>query len=340
MFGGVTEEMEESNTMYIYEVEKDSWSKVEDKESFLPKKRSGASMAQLNGNLFMFGGLNQEVGWLGDVWKFNLKENQWTEIKSEGEVPSARDKATMCSTSEKIYLFGGFQPKQKSGTTSSQPESLPVVREEEDEWDDVSEEDEVANTQVAMEFEWSSELFEFDGKTWKLVKTGGITPRAAHSMVAVKSSSEEGVTLYVFGGRGEKERQNDIWKFENGEWEQLKARGCAPDPCSYSKLVYVGNERLVAFGGLNQDNKHSDSLHMLDLPSRTWLLPEVCSDLQPNGVSNHSMELVGEDQIVLVGGSYDFQLGSCQKFSSTTWKLQAKSLTVGGAIKEEKLEED
>ena len=62
--------------------------------------------------------------------------------------------------------------------------------------------------------------------------------------------------------------------------------------------------------------------------------------MQPNGVSNHSMELVGEDQIVLVGGSFDFQLGSCQKFSSATWKLQAKSLTVGGAIKEEKLEED
>ena len=47
------------------------------------------------------------------------------------------------------------------------------------------------------------------------------------------------------------------------------------------------------------------------------------------------MEMVGEDEIVLVGGSYDFQEGSCQKFSSAIWKLQAKSLTQGGVIQEE-----
>ena len=62
--------------------------------------------------------------------------------------------------------------------------------------------------------------------------------------------------------------------------------------------------------------------------------------MKPNGVSSHSMELVGEDEIVLVGGSYDFQEGSCQKFSSAIWKLQAKSLTQGGVLEEEEKAED
>ena len=182
----------------------------------------------------------------------------------------------MCNIDGKVYLFGGFQPKQNPSPASLSPETLPVVMEEgDDEWEDEPEEDDVTNTQVAMEFEWSSELFEFDGKTWKLLKSGGITPRAAHSMAATKSS-EGKVSLYVFGGRGEKERQNDIWRFENGEWAQLKTKGCAPDPCSYSQLVCVGEDRLVAFGGLNQDNKHSDHLHVLDLSTNAWLLPEVC----------------------------------------------------------------
>ena len=52
------------------------------------------------------------------------------------------------------------------------------------------------------------------------------------------------------------------------------------------------------------------------------------------------MELVGGDEIVLVGGSFDFQEGSCQKFSSAIWKLQAKSLTQGGVIEEEKAEDN
>lgn len=176
-----------------------------------PKPRTGAAGCVVGDRIFIFGGLNDSVGWLNDVVVFDIKANQWlTDVPVQGNAPAPRDKHSCTLIGNKIYVFGGFGPQ-----TVDEPEQ------DEDE-DDEDDEPEPAT------FGWFNDMFELNtGKdgaiickfanaltetmTWSKVKTEGTTPtpRAAFGGMATIGSA-----FYVFGGRDPSQRQNDLYMFE------------------------------------------------------------------------------------------------------------------------------
>ncbi len=64
-------------------------------------------------------------------------------------------------------------------------------------------------------------------------------------------------SIFLFGGycSTEKKRLNDLWKFDGKEWEFVQTDG-APEPRSGHSMVYDSfSERLVVFGGKNNEGE-------------------------------------------------------------------------------------
>ena len=59
-----------------------------------------------DGSVWMFGGMNLQVR-LASLHKLDVETQEWTEITTSGEGPSARAGHGMVSVGSDIYLFGG-----------------------------------------------------------------------------------------------------------------------------------------------------------------------------------------------------------------------------------------
>ena len=89
---------------------------------------------------------------------------------------------------------------------------------------------------------------------WKAVQSFGriVPPMRVNSAAAVSNNA-----AYCIGGKGVGQ-SNAMWKFhlESSEWEELEPTGEAPKERDSHTLTYVGNDKLLLFGGqgLKTDN--------------------------------------------------------------------------------------
>lgn len=224
VFGGVVETPNgghtESNDLLVFDPVTESWSLVE-VEGEAPPPRTSASIAAVDDNLYLFGGLSQARGWMSSVFIFNTVTRTWTQPNVSGSAPSPRDKLTTATIGRKIYVFGGFGPK--STTQETEGDAEPEEDEDEDEESDGGN-DGLEQTQEAAKFGWFDDLFVFDteSRCWSQpmhLNKGGPTPRAAHAMCATSNH------LVIFGGRDPIGRKNDLYIYdtESRKWVDRKS---------------------------------------------------------------------------------------------------------------------
>lgn len=325
VYGGVTQTAEshlESNDLLKFDAVDNSWTLVDCKGK-LPEPCSAASLVCVDDQLYLFGGLNQEMGWLDNLYMFDTKTSEWTEVQGEGNKPSPRDKLQGTVVGGQIYYFGGFGPKFTG-------------EEDEEDWEDLDDDDddilEEERTQKAAHFGWFNDLYCFDTGTKKWsqpmhMNLGVPTARAAHGMCTV------GRNIVIFGGRDMQKRTNDlhIFNVDTRKWElDMQITGQWPEPRSFHTATGVGG-RVVVMGGRNQDNDHLADFHIFDTETKEWLQPKVTGDL-PEGRGQHSVAVVG-DKLVLYGGSGEFspETMMCQKFFGDTYTLPVGDILKGSS---------
>lgn len=71
-----------------------------------PQKRMKASMTVINGNLYLFGGKNQNQ-FYNNMWVFNVQSDNWDSKNLLGDVPSPRYSHAVDSEGDIFVLFGG-----------------------------------------------------------------------------------------------------------------------------------------------------------------------------------------------------------------------------------------
>jgi hypothetical protein len=132
----------------------------------------------VNGKMILFGGCSSGFGPCpqGDLWSFDPAGNTWSELKANGEMPSARSNPGLVfDPAGTLWLFGG---KAADGN--------------------------------------SDELWALDPKTggWKQhnATEAGSAPSKRYSHDATWDSV--GKQLIVFGGRGDTGPQNDLWIYK------------------------------------------------------------------------------------------------------------------------------
>jgi len=206
--------------------------------------RSNCSLAYFENEsklfIYVFGGLNQNSGWLNDCWKGEISENTvtWSKIVNENEL-TPRDKMTIAQTNESCFLIGGFGPVED------------VEDEDEEEGDEIKEKAD----QQGMSLGWFDEIIKFDFAsekfeelTWK--GNEGVAGKAAANAISYENN------IFLFGGRGPTGRTDKLWKFDlkSGEWEEEKPGGFPPAARSFGSHAAYGDGFLL-FGGSGRSDE-------------------------------------------------------------------------------------
>ena len=177
---------------------------------------------------------------------------------------------------------------------------------------------------------------------WSKVQASGLKERAWHTAAVVNDR------LLVFGGQCDKpvEKREDeedetellsdfaIFDFESGVWFDSYSTGESPSARSGHSASTVegpdGKSLLVVFGGLNDDGKYLNDVHVLDTVLFNWYKPKTKGS--PMKARAYHTAVVVNHKIIFFGG-----VGRCNwafkeiySLDTRTWKWTEHSSFVQG----------
>jgi hypothetical protein len=106
IFGGETNDDVHLNDLHSLDLETFEWKEIFPKFDIKPKGRRYASTVSKNNMIYLFGGRNDENR-MNDMWQFNLLNEEWSLIKSKGEIPQPMTAFSCVIQGYSIFYFGG-----------------------------------------------------------------------------------------------------------------------------------------------------------------------------------------------------------------------------------------
>lgn len=214
------------DTTWIYDDACGAWTEL---DVAGPGPRGRHAMTAGGGFVWLHGGRWREDGATsgdysvyGDLWRFDMATQTWTEMNPSGAAPSARVNHSMVwdSSRDQVVLFGGS---------------------------------EVTGLNIAPKNDvW---VYDVASDTW-LMLSDGEGPDARLSAATTYDAQRDALIVFSgfddFGFTGVIEYFADVWAFDlAGEsWEQLQNEASAPDGRFGSAIVHdPTNDLYVTFGG-------------------------------------------------------------------------------------------
>ncbi|QDZ22015.1 hypothetical protein HOP50_06g45560 [Chloropicon primus] len=174
--------------------------------------------------------------------------------------------------------------------------------------------------------------------TWTQGGSSGFRKRAWHTSSIVKDK------ILVFGGQCDKpeelkEDEDDdtmllgeltMYDFESGVWFPAHATGEAPCARSGHSATPIGDNKLVIFGGMNEDGKFMNDVNVLDTSLFTWSKPKTKgSPIKPRGY--HTAVMIGHKILFFGGiGKCNWAFKEIYSLDTKTWKWTEHSSHVQG----------
>lgn len=159
------------------------------------------------------------------------------------------------------------------------------------------------------------ELWDWDGRSWKLRSSGG--PGTRHS-AAMCFDTDRGVGV-MFGGWGTFGASSQTWEWTGQEWTQRAVNG--PSPRYATGLAYDSRRHVaVLFGGFSGSSELGETW---EWDGTSWTQRQV------SGPSNRSYHAMAYDSVrgvtVLFGGSTDVSQKNNEtwEWNGATWSLRA-----------------
>jgi N-acetylneuraminic acid mutarotase len=215
--------------------------------------------------IYIFGGFSKLTDFSDQFCEMFLFDLETSELKSliTKNPPSYRRYHCSAELSDKFYVFGG--------------------------------EDDINRTSL-------NDLHCLDVKTlsWSLmISHNGKYPRRRRyaSLVSVNNQ------LYLFGGRDEVERMNDMWEYDISleHWTLLETYGEIPRPITCPTPVVQGHS-IFYFGG-NLNGESTNLLYEFHIPTSKWTLIQTFGDIPTCRYWNASVS--SEFHEMIVHGGYD-----------------------------------
>jgi len=303
----------ESNELWKFDLKTHTFSEIS--SDVKPCARANASLTNKNGKLYLFGGITEKQGWLGDLWCFDEENNTWEELDANDNIlPPIRCMHTLTAVNynneDNLLLFGGFGPDVQNAS--------------EEDWEDVEDEDEINQLQKQQEaFKLTRfndcYMFNIKSKIWQPLHFD-IAPakRAAHRLVYLENIQK----CLLFGGKGDTARLGDLWEFDLAtlNWKQLASINELV-PRSFHEMCLTHDEKhILVHGGRDNFNGHLSDCFKLSLGDSENGISSEKIDCDV-AVGNHMFVAHYNDQIVIFGGSSDFdaEYGECKKFHDELW---------------------
>ncbi|RDD47007.1 Kelch domain-containing protein 2 [Trichoplax sp. H2] len=215
----------------------------------LPSNNCCSVGCVLNGCLYVFGGeVNNCTS--SKLYAIDLKTFLVKLLSTSGDIPSPRNKLCCWREGNKMYVFGGYC-NMRDYVHENGP--YKIVKDTFSYRVDLFE-------NLSSCYGWSNELYQFDTvrNEWSLVHTDIKdlpVPRAAHSCVKI------GKKVYIFGGRFQERRRNDLFclDMQSLTWKTLKpdTQDCENEPVgrSWHTLSPINRDKLLLYGGLGSSGE-------------------------------------------------------------------------------------
>ncbi|XP_069353940.1 kelch domain-containing protein 4 isoform X3 [Eulemur rufifrons] len=253
------------NELYIYNIRKDSWSKVDIPN---PPPRRCAHQAvvvpQGGGQLWVFGGEfaspdGEQFYHYRDLWVLHLATKTWEQVKATGG-PSGRSGHRMVAWKRQLILFGGFH-------------------------------------ESARDYIYYNDVYAFDLDTFtwsKLCPSGtGPSPRSGCQMSVTPQGS-----VVIYGGYSKQRVKKDVdkgtphcdmflLKSEEGrggrwEWSRVNPSGVKPTPRSGFSVAMAPNHQTLLFGGVCDEEEEErlegdffNDLYFFDATRNRWFAGQL-----------------------------------------------------------------
>lgn len=305
LFGGLTSSMQDDT--WIYHSISENWDEITNTGSTPTARANHALCYAGEGTALMFGGYGD--AFLQDTWIYNSSQQQWNQYNSgeEDVKPSARYKhAIAWADNNKIVLFGGFDGTSPlndtwiydvSSKTWSQPSisgSSPPARFDH----------EMCFIEPSKVLLFGGTLgsrrndtwvFDISSNSWTKLESFATTPENRDRFSLAYIGNKQAI---LFGGSGTYEDLEDLWIFDYSttDWiEQDKTIWQSPDPLVSASFSYIGNGKVVLFGGREADEDYTNALWTFVSP----LSPddEMNYNQAPSGITDLVISFTGDVQL-------------------------------------------
>ena len=250
-----------ADNIWFYDIEVSQWVNARTSGNQPASGISGATSCIFNDCLIIFGGFGDAFGRLSLVFELNLITLKWRNLTEEGLIngpqPSPRDKLVCWQHNDKIIYFGGFGPPPKKKVHGSNGmfcfDQEPWGYFEGLGW----------NSDVCvLQYSASGQL------SWYYPNLGGElpTPRAAHAGCKIMNKG------YIFGGRHDTSRQNDMYCLDLDEysWHKIHYNSPAPTGRSWHVLQKTSSHHLFLYGGLDSNGTTLSDTWLFDIQTGIW----------------------------------------------------------------------
>ncbi|XP_064185979.1 kelch domain-containing protein 1 isoform X4 [Anguilla rostrata] len=244
-----------NDEIWLYDIESGIW-ETHVMRGEVPPPMSGMCGSSLNGEMYVFGGCNED-GHTNQLYHVNLLDGKYTWRKvmnSSGAPPTPRDKLSCWVYKNRLIYFGGYGDKHFRQLNNSR--SFVV--------------DEALWVEEVF-WGWNNEVHIFNPSTasWSEPHTHGLAPapRAAHAGATLGSRG------YVCGGRVMETRMSDIHCLDLESW-------------TWTEMLWhtasLGKDSdVIVFGGSQDDILFVDKGHCNDalvFQTQPYTLLRLCED--------------------------------------------------------------
>lgn len=238
----------------------------------------------------MFGGISGNSGLsVNHLYVLSLKTNTWLKLsphfnRVRGIFPSPRDKFTLWNFKENIFLFGGYGPKPEMCLEGTFVEMI-------------------GPSEIVG---WNNHLFGLkcnsDPYVWFQPKhKSPPSPRAAHACAVINEQ------CYIFGGRFQNKRLNDLYCFhnENFQWKTITPIGKLPIGRSWHSFDNLSENQLFLYGGFDTNANILMDAWIFNIDKNCWIevstkeLGIFAPRMWHGACSTHN-----KGEIIIFGGSY------------------------------------
>eukprot|EP00002_Diphylleia_rotans_P013369 TRINITY_DN2613_c0_g1_i1.p1 TRINITY_DN2613_c0_g1~~TRINITY_DN2613_c0_g1_i1.p1 ORF type:complete len:473 (+),score=67.50 TRINITY_DN2613_c0_g1_i1:75-1493(+) len=227
LFGGFNEDSRISSKVYVFSIERSTWS-ISSVSKGTPPKCRNHSMAIFQNKIYVFGGKRSSgASHSSPVFYdsnqldcYDLETKEWSIMDPLGEAPPPLSSSSMCAIDSKLYLFGGSRIRG----------------------DGIVHHDKLYS-------------YDIDTKKWEKVATTGPSPRGRSSHGC--ASFQDG--FWIAGGLsngGVSDQDSTIYKFVPArmEWQILGVSNSAHGPLPRQGLTMEYLEGALYFIGGLRDN--------------------------------------------------------------------------------------
>lgn len=156
-------------------------------------------------------------------------------------------------------------------------------------------------------------IIDLDTLTWHEARCGGEVPppRYGHTAEVI------GSRMFIFGGRGPRGKvYRDIYFLDLVDWVWVPVHPVteAPPPRFLHSSVLVGR-KLVILGGWDGEFGCYSDLWLFDTDTFSWMQPRTAG-FAPTARYGHTMTLLPDGRLVLMGGAFISEETPCPKYLS------------------------